>query len=99
MGPVEQMHQELQRWVPEGSEVYSAGYLPTDSREFIGWRVDFPDGVVARVSFRAEHVESALDALWDTIQSHSLLQGKSGNYRVEPGVVIPNPAEWSPWAR
>ena len=66
-----------------------------DRHDFIRWRVDFPDGVVARVSFRTEQLVSAPDALWETIRVHSLLQGGSGNYRVEPGgVVRSDPPEW-----
>jgi hypothetical protein len=91
--PVDRMHRLLEEWVPEGSKVYGPTF-PPNSREFIRWRVDFPDGAMARVSFRATDVENAQDAIWETIRDKSLLRGGSGSFRVEPGTVIGNPWEW-----
>ena len=89
------MHRRLEGWVPEGSKIHGPTYRPEESRDFTRWRCDFPDGVVARVSFRSIDLENAQDALWETIQGHSLLQGKSGDFRVEKGgVVLGNPPEW-----
>ncbi len=94
---IAETHRGLEEWVPDGSEVSGPTYGP-DGHDFIRWRVDFPDGVVARVSFLTEQLVNARDTLWDTIRVHSLLQGGSGNYRVEPGgVVLPNPPEWKGW--
>ena len=57
---IETMEAWLKEWVPEGSEVRLAGSRDP-SRELIGWRIEFPDGVVARVSFSTSDVEHAQD--------------------------------------
>ena len=72
---IAKLQRRLEEWVPEGSEVRLAGYCDP-SRELIGWHIEFPDGVVSRVSFWASEVENNEDDLWTVIQSHSLLQGK-----------------------
>ncbi len=90
----------LDEWVPEGSEVHRASPNSLNaSRELIGWRIEFPDGVVSRVSFWSSDVENDQADLWTAIQSHSLLQGKPGNMRIvaRGGVIIPNPREWRGW--
>jgi hypothetical protein len=93
---VDLMQGRLEEWVPEGSKVYGPTF-PPGSKDFIRWRVDFPDASVARVSFRMTDIENAQDALWETIREKSLLRGGSGNFRVEPGIVMGDPIEWEGW--
>lgn len=92
----DQMHRRLEEWVPEGSKVHGPTY-PPGSQDFIRWRVDFPDQGVARISFRTTDVQNAQNALWQTIRNRSLLLGRSGSFRVEPGTVMGDPSEWENW--
>ena len=93
---IAKLQRRLEEWVPEGSEVRLAGYRDP-SRELIGWRIEFPDGVVSRVSFRTNEVEQAQDDLWTVIQGEPYLQGKPGNMRIMRSAVMGSPAEWDGW--
>jgi len=92
------MHRRLEGWVPEGSKVRRASLdSPDPSRELIGWRIEFPDGVVSRVSFRTIEVEQAQDDLWTVIQGEPYLQGSPGNMRIMRSGVMGSPPEWDGW--
>jgi hypothetical protein len=93
------MHLWLDEWVPGGSKVQRVGGLtsPDPSRELVGWRIEFPDGVVCRASFWTSEVEGALEELCGGIRELSLLRGKGGNMRIALGGVMGSPAEWGSW--
>ena len=90
------MQRRLIGWVPEGSEVRRVHPdSPDPSREVVGWWIEYPDGVVCRVSFWTSEVEHSQDDLWAVIQSGPFLQGKSGNMRITLSGVMGKPGEWA----